>query len=157
MAALPRMFLRPMRRPAATVLLSTLTVMRSVSAQTDASVGVGLGTVRYPGGSSIGIVSFSPTLEHSTPERFLTLGSLISALPHGAWYAQGRGGLWIASPPLLAGWRLATDVALAGTTSGVGTGASGTGQLIGEVLRIGPRWGCGATGQSAVRHALVDG
>ena len=130
-----------MCRPTAITLITALAAIRAVSAQTDASVGVGLGTVRYPNGSSLGIASLSPALEHSAPGRFLTLGGVVSALLQGEWYAQARGTYWVASPALFDGWRLATDVALGGTTSGVGTGASGTGQLIGELLQVAPRWG----------------
>lgn len=130
-----------MFRPTATLLVAALTAIRVVSAQTDASVGLGLGTVRYPGGTGLGIASLGPTLERSTAGQFLTLGAVVSALPHGDWYAQARGTYWIATPPMAGRWRLAADVALGATTSGAGTGASGTGQLIGEVLRIAPRWG----------------
>ena len=130
-----------MPRPTATILIVALTAIRSVSAQTDASVGLGFGTVRYPGGASLGIASLGPTLERSAPGQFLTLGGVVSALPHGDWYAQGRGTFWVATPPLGGRWRLAADIALGATTSGAGTGSSGSGQLIGEVLRVAPRWG----------------
>ncbi|HJQ65480.1 MAG TPA: glycogen-binding domain-containing protein [Gemmatimonadales bacterium] len=114
---------------------------RPCNAQTDASVGFGVGTVRYPGGSSLGIVSVGPVLQQTSAPHVLTLGGVIAALPHGDWYAQARSALWIASPTIGTRWRLAADVALSGATGGDAGSASGSGLLVAEALWFTPDWG----------------
>jgi Glycogen recognition site of AMP-activated protein kinase len=109
--------------------------------QTDASVGVGVGTVRFPGGSNLGIISVGPALQRIAPGQSFTLGSALSLLPQNEWSAQARVAYWAATPSFDGRWRLAADIALAGTTGGNGGGSSGTGLLIGEVLWIAPNWG----------------
>jgi hypothetical protein len=109
--------------------------------QTDASIGVGVGTVRFPGGSNLGVVSIGPALQRTAPGQSITLGSALSLLPQNEWSAQARAAYWAATPSFDGRWRLAADIALAGTTGGNGSGSSGTGLLIGEVLWIAPNWG----------------
>ena len=131
-----------MPRSPALVIVAVLAVARGVGAQTDASVGIGLGTVRFTGGTSLGIVSLGPTLRSAAPGRELSLGATLSALPRGDWYTQGRASFWAATPALASRWRLAVDVGVSGATQGAGT-STGAGLFVAEVLWVAPKWGLG--------------
>lgn len=132
-----------MGRPSAILLGVAIlaTCPPAAMGQTDASIGVGVGTVRFPGGSNLGVVSIGPALQRTAPGQSITLGSALSLLPQNEWSAQARAAYWAATPSFDGRWRLAADIALAGTTGGNGSGSSGTGLLIGEVLWIAPNWG----------------
>ena len=65
-------------------------------AQTQASLGVGVGTVRYAGGSSFSAATISPAVQVLSPSFFLGSSGTLSALPDGVWAAQGRADLWAA-------------------------------------------------------------
>ena len=118
-------------------------------AQAVASVGLGLGTVRFPGGSTFGVVSLSPALELIGPGRSLQMDGTLAELPSGNGYVQGRLALWAATPPWADRWRLAVDAQLSGAASGRSTG-SGAGQLGVEALFAAPRWGVAvATGPAS--------
>ena len=112
-------------------------------AQADASLGLGFGTIRFPGGSTLGVVSLGPALQLIGPGKSLAVDGTLAELPSGNGYAQGRLALWAATPPLADRWRLALDAQLSGAASGRGTG-SGAGQLALEALFAAPRWGVGA-------------
>lgn len=112
----------------------------AATAQTDASLGLGLGTVRFPGGSTLGVVSLGPALQLIGPGRSLEVDGTLAALPSGNGYLQGRLALWAATPPLADRWRLAVDAQLSGASNGRSTG-SGAGQLGVEALFAAPRWG----------------
>jgi len=133
-----------MPRSPALVIVAVLAaaVARAVGAQTNASVGIGLGTVRFAGGTSLSIVSLGPTLRLVTPGRELSLGGTLSALPRGDWYTQGRASFWAATPALVSRWRLAVDLGLSAATQGAGTG-TGAGLLVAEALWVAPKWGLG--------------
>jgi hypothetical protein len=115
---------------------------RGIGAQSDASVGFGLGTVRYAGGTNLGIVSLGPAFRLSAPGRELSLGGTLSALQRGDWYAQGRAAFWGSTPALASRWRLAFDLGLSSATQGAGT-STGAGLLITEALWVAPKWGVG--------------
>jgi len=109
--------------------------------QTDASIGAGVGTVRFPGGANLGVVSIGPALQRIAPGQSLTLLGALSLLRQNEWSAQARAAYWAATPSFDGRWRLAADIALGGSTGGTGSGSSGTALLIGEVLWIAPKWG----------------
>ncbi len=118
-------------------------------AQTDASLGIGFGTVRFrldtapPGDSlapALSVFSVSPILHFVGPGRDLEASGMFAALPSGGGYAQGRLAAWAATAPLVGRWRLAVEARLSGATSGPRS-ASGAGQLGVEGLLTGPRWG----------------
>jgi len=131
-----------MRRSPALVLVAVLAANgpRGLGAQTDASVGLGLGTVRFAGGTNLGIVSLGPAFRLSAPGRELWLGGTLTALQRGGWYTQGRAAFWASTPMLASRWRLAIGGGLSGATQGAGT-STGTGHLIAEALWVAPRWG----------------
>jgi hypothetical protein len=111
------------------------------SAQTEASVGVGVSTVRYAGSSTTS-PSVSPALQFSSAGLFLGLSGTAATQSQGEWTSQGRANLWLASPPIVGGLRLAGDGTLAGTTH---TGGPWTAAAhgLGEILWSAPRWGFG--------------
>lgn len=110
------------------------------AAQSDASLGLGVGTVRFPGGSTLGIFSLGPSFRMTGPTHVLELGGTLAALPSGNGYAQGVLSSWVSSAPLAGRWRMAVEGRLSGVTSGAGTG-SGAGQLTVEGLWAARRWG----------------
>src|SRR6266545_2421959 len=63
-------------------------------AQTQASLGVGVGTVRYAGGSSFSSATLAPAAQFLKPSLFLGASGSLSALPDGIWAEQGRADLW---------------------------------------------------------------
>jgi hypothetical protein len=125
-------------------VLSSTTPVLAV-AQTEASLGVGAGTVRFPGGSVLGVGLLTPALRLTNPSREVTLGGSVAALPHGNGYVQGRIGGWAMSPPLWSGWRVAGELELTGATrtAGGGGSASGAGKLSAELLLATRSWGIG--------------
>src|SRR3989442_13776415 len=70
-------------------------------AQTQASLGVGVGTVRFPGGTSFSSATFAPALEYGTEARYGSVVGALASLPGGAWSLQGRADVWAAARPLL--------------------------------------------------------
>jgi hypothetical protein len=117
-----------------------LTRPGSAVAQSDASLGLGLGTIRFPGGSTLGVISLVPSVQVIGPNLAMDLGGTLASLPSGNGYAQGRLSTWVSSAPLVGRWRVALEGRLSGATSGAAT-ASGAGQLSVEGLWAAPRWG----------------
>src|SRR3989441_6938581 len=100
-------------------------------AQTQASLGVGVGTVRFPGGTSFSSATFAPALEYGTEARYGSVVGALASLPGGAWSLQGRADVWAATRPLLGRMRLGAEGIWAGTrrTDGGWTAAApGTGE-----------------------------
>ncbi|HTH65850.1 MAG TPA: glycogen-binding domain-containing protein [Gemmatimonadales bacterium] len=87
----------------------------AVSGQAQASLGAGVGSVRYPGGSRFATVALSPVFELEAPDVALTIGGSIASLPAGIWSSQGRADLW-GSTPSVGGVRLALEGIGAGVT-----------------------------------------
>jgi AMP-activated protein kinase-like protein len=125
---------------AATILVVSPTGAR---AQADLSLGLGLGTVRFPGGSTLGVLSLSPSLLLQDPGRALDAGGTLARLPSGASYLQGTVGGWMATAPLAKRWRLALEAQISGATTGRGT-ASGVGRVGVEGVFAAARWGVAA-------------
>jgi hypothetical protein len=90
----------------------------AVIAQTQASFGLGVGSVRYPGGSRSSTAAVSPTFEVATPTLTTTIAGSFASLPTGVWSSQGRAEVWVSTPAVLGGVRAALD--------GVGAGVSRT-------------------------------
>jgi len=124
------------------VLLAAGLGVRPAAAQAQASFGLGAGTVRYGGGTSFSSATFSPAAGFASPNLVADVSGSFASLPGAAWSSQGRGDVWIASAPLLHGWRLGMEGVVAGTsrTDGAWTAAA---QGIGELLWSRPRWGMG--------------
>src|SRR2546421_1416771 len=114
-------------------------------AQTQASLGVGVGTVRFPGGTSFSSATFAPALEYVTEARYGSVAGSLASLPGGAWSLQGRADVWAATRPLLGGRGLGAEGIWAGTrrTDGGWTAAA---HGIGEALWWTLNWGVGVGG-----------
>src|SRR3989475_4903377 len=109
-------------------------------AQTQASLGVGVGTVRLPAGSSFSSATCAPALECGTEARCGSVAGSLASLPGGAWSLQGRADVWAATRPLLGRTRLGAEGIWAGTrrTDGGWTAAA---HGIAEVLWWTADWG----------------
>ncbi len=112
------------------------------AAQKRASLGIGVGTVRYPGGTSFSSAAFSPTIGFSSPTLDADGSASFASLPNGVWSSQGRGDVWVTSPPLYRGWRFGAEGIVAGTARSDG-GRTAAAQGVGELLWSAPRWGFG--------------
>ena len=103
-----------------------------ILAQADASLGLGVGTVRFSGGSSFSTVNVAPALRWAVPGFYLESSAFLSSLPDG-WAAQGRADAWA---PLLAETvvlRPAFGATVAGTARNDGARA-GAAHLVAELV-----------------------
>jgi len=136
--------------------LSFLPLTRPARGQTDASLGIGAGTVRYTGGSSFGTVNLAPALEWGSAAFYLSTGGFLSTLPGGNWAAQARGDLWVPFGSDSHSVRPALTAVLAGSM--LNTGArSGAGHGLVEVFwsRPGTSWGAAIGGGPSL--GSIDG
>lgn len=124
---------------AAPVLAMGLVVTPHASGQSTASAQAGVGTVRFAGGATTSLLSLSPDFSVTGPNRQMSVGATVAAVPHSTGYGELHLTTWVAAA--VAGrWQLASDVAVAGATLGGGR-ASGTGSITGEALYLARRWG----------------
>lgn len=110
--------------------------------QTQASLGAGVGSVRYAGGSSIATAALNPALQLDAPSFSGSLNATFASLPDGAWASQGRVGLWAATSSN-GGLQLAGEVTGAGTTLSDGS-RSGAAHGVAELLWSARSWGVAA-------------
>jgi hypothetical protein len=101
-------------------------------AQAQASLGAGVGTARYAGGSSSGAATLSPAVQWLSPSFFLGTNASLSALQDGAWAGQGRADLWAAVSRRSTRPYLALSAGAAASTRSDGIAAA-AGSAIGEV------------------------
>jgi hypothetical protein len=110
-------------------------------AQTQASLGVGVGTVRYAGGSSFSAGTVAPAVQLLSPSFYLGGGGSLSMLKDGVWAGQGRTDLWAAFPPhRTTGARVAVSANVAATTRSDGV-AAGAGSVVAELMWTAGRGG----------------
>jgi len=110
-------------------------------AQTQSSLGVGVGTVRYSGGSTFSAGTVSPALQVLSPSSYVGASGSLSLLKDGVWAAQGRADLWTSfSLGRSSGPRVALSLNLATSTRSDGD-AAGAGTLIAEALWTAGRGG----------------
>ncbi|HET7789668.1 MAG TPA: glycogen-binding domain-containing protein [Gemmatimonadales bacterium] len=130
-------------RTAMALLLAAELLPRAVIGQADASLGLGAGTVRYAGGSSLATVSLSPGFTFDRPAFSTALNGTLASLPGGSWFAQGRTDTWASTAPLAGPLRLGGELLLSGTTR---TDGSATGQADGVAELVWNRgnWGAAA-------------
>jgi hypothetical protein len=112
------------------------------AAQVEGSVGVGAGTVRYPGGTSFGSAILSPSVRYAAGTLVADLSSGFASLPGGVWSAQGRFDSWGTTPPLAGGWRLGVEGIFTGTSL-TGGGRTGAAHGVAELLWSTHAWGVG--------------
>jgi len=107
----------------------------ALCAQTQASVGVGTGTVRYAGGSTFSAATLSPAVQRLSPSFYVSVGGSLSLLKDGVWASQARADAWAALPQRNpARPRLAVSVNLGTSTRSDGV-AAGAGTIIAEVVQ----------------------
>jgi hypothetical protein len=110
-------------------------------AQTQASLGVGVGTVRYAGGSSFSAATVSPAVQVLSPALFVGGGGSLSMLKDGVWASQARADLWAAFPKgSTTAVRVAVSANLAASTRSDGV-AAGAGSAIAELMWTAGRGG----------------
>ncbi len=124
------------------LLIVSLTagLVSPVSGQAQASIGVGLGSVRYPGGSSASTAAASPSFDIETPTISTGAVGSIASLPGGLWSSQGRAGLWGSIATGLGSARLAIEADGAGVTRSDGIW-SGAASGLAEILWSARSWG----------------
>ncbi len=121
--------------------------LRPAAAQTDATLRLGVGTVRterrdtFPGASFTSAM-VSPTLRYSAPAFVAQASGYIASLPASAWAGHGRLQFWGTTPRVSGRWRLGAEGILTGTTR---TGGSWTAAAhgVGELLWSTRQWGFG--------------
>jgi hypothetical protein len=94
-----------------------------LSAQRQATLGLGTGLVRYPGGSSFSIITASPSLQSFSPFLYLGVGGSASLLEGGVWAGQARTDIWAALTHRASGFRPAVSATLAGSSRSDGEAA----------------------------------
>ncbi len=129
-------------RLALALLLLVCLVTQGASGQSQASLGLGVSTARYAGGSSLSSAAISPAFELSAPNLSATAAGTLASLPLGVWSSQGRVDVWTATPPVLGGLRFGVEAIGAGTarTDGGWTAAA---HGVAELLWDGRTWGVG--------------
>ena len=110
------------------------------AAQVDGSVGVGAGTVRYPGGTSFGSAILSPGLRYTSDALVADLSSSIASLPGGDWVGLGLASLSAVTAPSTGGRQFGVEATFAGTTL-TGTGPTAAAHAVGELRWSTARWG----------------
>src|SRR5207248_969900 len=84
----------------------------TAAAQTEMSVALGVGTVRYSAGAGIGTAVLSLAVRHTSGALTLDFAGSLASLPGGAWAGQGLTGLSLVSPPLVRAVRFSVDLTL---------------------------------------------
>jgi len=130
------------KRAVIALLMATGVGAASGAAQTDASLGLGVGTVRYAGGSSFGSAVVSPGVRYSSAELAAEATGAVASLPF-AWSSQIRANAWGVVAHLSHGLRFAGEATLAGTTLSGGGGSTAAAHGVGELLWTAPTWGWG--------------
>jgi len=136
-------------------LLLLATGVRAAHAQAQGSLGVGVGTVRYAGGTKVSTASFSPAWTLESPNASLNVSGTLASVPLGVWSSQGRTDLWLSTPPAFGGLRLGVQGIAAGTARTDGDWTAAT-HAVAELLWAGQTWGVGfGAGPSAgwIRNA----
>jgi len=114
----------------------------ALSAQRNASLGVGAGSVRYTGGSSLSALTVSPAAQRLTPSTYLGGGAAVSLLEGGVWAGQARADIWATLSRRPKGLRPAVGATFAASTRSDGV-AAGSGSALLEVLGNGIAVGAG--------------
>jgi len=124
------------------LLAAVITLPAPAAAQTEMSVGLGVGTVRYSAGAGIGTAVLSPAVRYTTGVLAADFAGSLASLPRGAWAGQGSTGLSLVSPPLVRGARFSIDLTLAGTARS-DNGSTAAAHGVAELSRSFPTWGLG--------------
>ena len=123
-----------------TLLVAASMHAAPAAAQVDGSVGVGAGTVRYPGGTSFGSAILSPSVRYSSEALVADLSSSIASLPGGEWAGLGLADLSALTTPSTGGRQLGVEAIFAGTTR-TGAGPTAAAHAVGELRWSAATWG----------------
>lgn len=104
----------------------------SLAAQRQASLGAGIGIVRYAGGSSFSTFTASPAFQILGTNSYFAVSGSASLLDSAVWAGQGRADLWTVLSHGSSGLRPAASVTLAGSTRSDGV-AAGSGSALLEL------------------------
>ena len=115
-----------------------------LSAQRNASLGAGIGMVRYPGGSSFSPFALSPAAQQFSTSSYIGLGGSVSLIDDGEWAAQARGDFWSVIARRSRRTQIAVSASAAASTRSDGL-AAGSALALLEIVR-----GNGAAGAGAV-------
>jgi len=124
------------------LLAAVITLPAPAAAQTEMSVGLGVGTVRYPAGAGIGTAVLSPAVRHTSGALTADFSGSLASLPRGAWAGQGLTDLSLVSSPLAGSARFSVELTLAGTARS-DNGSTAAAHGVAEVSRSFPMWGLG--------------
>ena len=127
-------------------------------AQQQASLGVGTGVVRYPGGSSFSIFTAAPSAHWLSPFIYLGAGGSASLLEGGVWAGQARADLWAAIAHRTRGFRPAVSATLAGSTRSDGAAAGSASGVLETIWTGAGEHGEGGAGVGigAITGAIED-
>ena len=114
----------------------------TLSAQRQASLGVGTGIVRYSGGSSFSALTVSPAAQRLSASTYLGVSGAVSLLEGGVWASQSRADVWAALSQRT-GVRPAVSATISGSTRSDGV-AAGSGAAVIEAVRGNVALGVGA-------------
>src|SRR5260370_1307954 len=112
------------------------------AAKPDASVALGVGTVREERGASFSPAALAPALRCAAPTFVADGSGSIASLPAGVWATQWRVGLWDATPPLVHGLRPGAEGIFGGQTSRDG-GWTAPPPGVAQLAWSAPPWGVG--------------
>src|SRR6266849_5895245 len=136
----PRVVLRARTAMLSLALLTFL--VPAARGQAQGSFGLGVGTVRYAGGTKVSTASFSPAWTFDSPNTSLSFGGTLASVPLGVWSSQGRADVWVSTPPAFGGLHLGLQGTAAGTAQTDGGWTTAT-HGVAEILWAGPAWGVG--------------
>ena len=122
------------------LLVAASTHAAPAAAQVDGSVGVGAGTVRYPGGTSFGSAILSPSVRYASDAFVADLSGSIASLPGAQWAGLGLADLSAVTPASAGGRRLGVEGTFAGTTR-TGAGPTVAAHAVGELRWSAATWG----------------
>ncbi len=124
------------------LLAAVITLPAPAAAQTEMSVGLGMGTVRYSAGAGFGTAVLSPAIRRTSAAWTADFSGSVASLPGGAWAAQGLTGLSLVSAPLARPVRFSAELTLGGTTRTDG-GSTAAAHALAEFSRSANTWGLG--------------
>ena len=131
-----------MKRGILVLLAAVITRPAPAAAQTEMSVGLGVGSVRYAGGATpFGTVMLSPAVHHTSATLGADLAGAVASLPGNAWAGQGLSGVSVISQPIHA-LRFGADLTLGGTARSDG-GSTAAAHAVAEISHSADTWGLG--------------
>lgn len=131
-----------MKRCVGALLVAAGLAVAPAAAQTDASLGIGVGTVRYPGGTSFGSAVLSPAFRYTATKLVVEASGSEASLPGSVWSSQARASVWGEVADLTGALHLTGEATLAGTTLSSG-GSTAAAHGVGELLWSSAHWGLG--------------